>query len=115
MKRMIAAGRFGRAFGHLEHRLSGGGRVLAAEGALLDIVEELGSGNPVGDDDASVDDLRAARRHERAEEHHLLGVLADVDEPAASGELRPEPADVDVARRVGRAMPRNAASRPPPS
>ena len=44
-------------------------------------------------------DLQPARR-ERAGEHHLAGVLADVDEPARARELAAEPADVDVALRV---------------
>ena len=38
---------------------------------------------------------------EGADEDHLLGVLADVDEAAGAGELRPELADVEIAVAVG--------------
>ena len=50
---------------------------------------------------SSVDDLGSARRQEGPQEDQLLGVLADVDEPARSGQFRAEPADVDVALGVG--------------
>src|SRR5262249_56308169 len=44
----------------------------------------------------AVADLRADRR-KGADEHHLLGILADVDEAAGPGEARTELADVQIA------------------
>src|ERR1700738_4631926 len=74
-------------FGDVDHRLSCGGRVLTAKGALLNAFEKLRRGNPVvADGDSPVDDLRSARREEGAQKGYLLCVLADVDEPTRSGE-----------------------------
>src|SRR6185369_8634741 len=85
------------ALGDVEHRFSVRGGVLAGEGALLDCVEELGGGRPVGDDEPPVAYLGATGYEEGAQEHHLLGVLADIDESTGAGQRRAEPADVDVA------------------
>jgi hypothetical protein len=46
-------------------------------------------------------ELRVAARREGAEEDHLLGVLADVDEAARARQPGPELADVDVPLAVG--------------
>ena len=42
----------------------------------------------------------AARHDEGPGEHQPLGVLADVDEPPRARQLRPEPADIDIAQAV---------------
>ena len=74
--------------GHLQRRFASGGRVLAAEGPLLDISEKLGHHNTVGDDRAILHPA-AARHDEGPGEHQPLGVLADVDEPPPSPPASP--------------------------
>src|SRR5205814_4031918 len=66
-------------------------RVVAAERALLDLVDELRHPELAAEEGAHEDDL--------------LRVLADVDEPAGAGEGRPELADVDVALSIGLCQP----------
>ena len=90
------------ALGDVEHRLLARGSIFAAEGAMLDFVDEFRRGaffqNP---------ELAVLDRHvevtgvERADEHRLLRVLADVDEAAGAGQLGPELADVQIAFAVG--------------
>src|SRR5947208_11656543 len=83
------------AVGDVEDRLAYLGGAGAAEGALFDLIDELRHRWQVVDHDPPVLDDGSARGQEGAEEEQLLGVLADVDESAAAGELRPESADVD--------------------
>ena len=74
--------------GDVEHRLAGLGGVGAAEGDLLDRFDELARPPLPHDAEPTVldSDLQAAGR-ERAGEHQLARVLADVDEAARAGEL----------------------------
>ena len=104
------------ALGHVEHVLSAPAGVSAAEGDMLDVRHELAVFGLLVDDEPALAraDLLAPRA-ERADEDHLLGVLADVDEAAGAGELGAELADVEVAMRSTWARPRKAASSPPPS
>ena len=84
--------------GHVEHGLAGLGGVGAAEGDLLDRLDELVRRAFAHDAKRAVldRDLQAAGG-ERAGEDQLLRVLGDVDEAAGAGELAAEPADIDVA------------------
>ena len=102
-------------FGHIQHRLTGAGGVFAAEGALLDIAEELGRGGPVGEDQPAVLDPAAAGYHEGPHEDELLGVLADVDEAARAGQSGTESADVDIALPVRLGHPQDRGVQPSPS
>ena len=54
----------------------------------------------------------AARRQEGAEEHQLFRVLADVDEPAGSGEFRPELADIEIAGAIDLRKPEEGRIQP---
>ena len=69
---------------------------------MLDLVDELARLAFADDAQLAVRDghFQAARR-ERADEHHRLGVLADVDEAAGAGQARAELRDVEVAVAVG--------------
>ena len=91
------------ALGDVEHRLSRPRpRMRAVERDLLDRLDELRV-LPLGDDPelAVLDPHLEPAGGERAGEHELARVLADVDEAAGAGELRPEPAHVHVAGAVG--------------
>ena len=46
-----------------------------------------------------------ATRREGTDEHHLLGILTDIDEAAGAGEARTEFADVQIAFAVGLGEP----------
>src|SRR6185436_20290156 len=74
------------------------GRIAAGEGAVLDFAHELPGFAVLHDAQATVldRDLLPPGR-EGADENHLLGALADVDEPAGAGEARAELADVEIA------------------
>ena len=90
------------ALGHIEDSLSDFGRVGAAEGDLLDLVDEFrGLAFP---DDAQLAvryrDIEASGR-EGAGKDKSLGALRDIDEAAGAGDAAAEAADVDVAFAVG--------------
>src|SRR6266404_7667141 len=78
------------------------GGVLAREGAVLDLVDELLVLAVALDQQLAVEDrdLEVAGR-ERAYEDDLLRVLADVDEAAGASKPRAEPRHVEVALLVG--------------
>ena len=85
-------------FGHVEHGLAAAHRDLAAEGLVLDLVHELARLAFGSNAQLPVRDLHfQPAGREGAGVHDLLGVLADVDEAARTGELRPELAHVEVA------------------
>ena len=90
------------ALGDVQDGLAGldGGR--AAERDVVDLFDELGRPGIPFDHQLAIrnPDLRVAG-HERPHEHHLFGVLADVDEAARTGQPRPELAHVQVAVPVG--------------
>src|SRR5699024_5210473 len=88
--------------GDEDDRLVGFERVVAAEGDLLDALDELRRSALALDGEPSVaDGHRGVAGRERATEDHLRGVLGDVDEPTTARQPRAEPADVDVAVAVG--------------
>ena len=68
---------------------------------MLDLMHELLQVAILDDPQTSILDrhLQAAG-HESADEHHLLGILADVDEAAGAGETWAEFADVQIALLV---------------
>ena len=69
---------------------------------MLDLGDELAAAAFVQDHQAAVrDDYAQAGSVEGAGEHHPLGGLADVDEPASPGKLGAKLGDIDVALRVG--------------
>ena len=89
------------AFGHVEHRLPAFHRVAAGKRPVLDLTDELLHVAIVDDAQTAVldRDLEAAGR-EGADEYHLLGILADVDEAAGARQTRAELADVQIALLV---------------
>src|SRR2546430_15510441 len=89
------------ALGHIKYRLPGLGRVGAAEGDLLDPVDELRRSAFAPDTEVAIHDLdlEAACR-ERTCEKQFLGVLRDIDESPGACEPAPEAADIDVSVRV---------------
>src|SRR5215207_4283671 len=89
------------AFGHVEHALPALLRVAAAEGDLLDRLDEL---RP----------LAVAVGREGAAEHHGLGVLADVDEAARADDAAARLTLTLPSRSIS-AKDRKARSSPPPS
>ena len=88
-------------FRDIENRLAALHGVVAGEGPMLDLADELRLVAVFDDTQATVLDrqLKPACR-ERADEHHFLGVLADVDKAAGAGEPRTEFADVQIALLV---------------
>ena len=90
-----------RALGHVKDRLAREGCLLAGEGDLLDVADELAH-FPFGRDPAAAvrePDVEASRR-EGAREHHVLGGGCDVDEAAAARHAAVELRDVDVPAGV---------------
>ena len=86
--------------GDVAHGLPAGRRARAAEGHVLHLLPELHH-PPVADDvEAPVLHARVPRLPEQAAEDDPLGVLGDVDEPAAPREAGAELADVDVPGKV---------------
>ena len=82
----------------VQHALATPQGVVAGESAMLDLAYELANVALAGDDEAPVRYLHGERpRRECAYEHHCLGALADVDEPARSSEARPEARHVEIA------------------
>src|SRR5262249_46918947 len=86
------------AFRDVEDGLAAFCRILTGNRPVLDVEDELLQLAVLDDAQAAVldPDLEAAGR-KGADEHHLLGVLADVDEAAGAGKARAELADVEIA------------------
>jgi hypothetical protein len=83
------------ALGDVQHLLRARGGVGAAEGHVLDLPDEFSRRALVEDNELVVFDRHAQPAGvEGADEYHLLGVLADVDEAAGASELGSELADV---------------------
>src|SRR5208282_6209460 len=77
------------------------GGVRAAEGHVLDLLDEFSRRALVEDDELLVFNRHAQPAGvESADEYDLLRVLADVDETARAGELGPELADVEITARI---------------
>ena len=89
------------ALRHVEHRLVALYCVVAGKRPVLNVTNELVHVAIIDDAQTAVLDrnLQAARR-KSADEHHLLGILADVDEAAGARKTRPEFADIQIALLV---------------
>ena len=85
------------ALGDVQHRLALGDRVRAAEGAVFDFLEELAAGTGRNDVQLALFDAHRATGEKGADEHHPLGILADVDEATGAGQAVAKLADIDVA------------------
>src|SRR5262249_58928264 len=83
------------ALGHIEDGLSAFHGIAAGKRPMLDLADEFLHDAVVDDIQSAVFDgeLQSAGR-EGADEHHLLGILADVDEAAGPRQTWPEFADV---------------------
>jgi hypothetical protein len=89
------------AFGDVVDRLATIVGVLAIEGDLFDLLEELSLLTLLNDAQFAVLDLDfETLAGEGADEDHQAGVLADVDEAAGAGQAAAKAADVDVASGV---------------
>ena len=101
------------ALRHIEHGLVALYCVVAGKGPVFNVTNELVHVSISDDAQTAVFDrnLQSARR-KSADEHHLLGILADVDETAGARKTRPEFADIQIALlvrlRETREMPRRA-------
>ena len=89
------------ALGDIENVLAVLSGIRAGKGAVLDLADELLVLAIALDQQLALDhrNLEVARC-QRAAEHHLLRVLADVDEAAGAGQPRAELADVEVALSI---------------
>src|SRR5262249_36569497 len=68
---------------------------------LLDAADELPVTSLLGNGERAIAGLQfETARGEGSAEHHVLGVLADVDETAHADDLGAEAADVDTASRI---------------
>src|SRR6185295_16010617 len=86
----------------VEHGLLPLSRVGSTEGPVFHLGHEL-TRRPILDDPQLLilDCDPELTRIECADEHKLLGILADVDEPSSSRQSAAEPADVQVALTIG--------------
>src|SRR6266404_8553724 len=86
------------ALGDIENVLAVLSGIRAGKGAVLDLVDELLVLAVALDQQLALDhrNLEVARR-ERAAQHHLLRVLADIDEAAGAGQPRAELRHVEIA------------------
>ena len=80
---------------------------------MLDLADKFREVALLDDAQASALDRHAqATRGEGADEHQLLGVLADIDEAAGARQARPEFADVQIAFAVGLCEPEKGGVEP---
>src|SRR5690554_424077 len=89
------------ALGDEEHRLAGLLGVAATEGDLIDSLHELAAMPLLLDPDPILLDDHLSAIGKGAAEHHLAGILADIDESARPDNLVAELADVEVALVIG--------------
>src|SRR6185369_1298628 len=96
------------AFGDIQDALAAAAGFPATEGAVLDLTDELAHRAFAGDANLAAFELhRQVASREGADEHHGLGVLADVDEAAGAGQARTELADVEVALGIRLSEPQH--------
>ena len=95
------------ALRHIKHRLPAMHRVGAGERAMLNFSDKFRHVAVLDHVQAPVLDRDAeAPRRKGANEHHLLGVLTDVDKAAGAREARAEFAHVQIAFAVGLREPK---------
>ncbi len=89
------------ALGDIEHRLAQFGGIGPVEGNLPHLVDEFARAPFLQNPQAPVLDRHVEPAGgEGADEHQAPGVLADIDEAAAAGQLLGEAADIDIALGV---------------
>ncbi len=99
--------------GNVEDRFEGRSRVRAGKRAMLHFLDELPCDAIAVELELAVDDRDlAAARHECADEHDLLRILADVDKATGAGQPRPEPGYVQVAHAIGLRQPEEGEIEP---
>lgn len=90
--------------------------IVSAEGNLLYMIHKLAALSFLKNTKFSVfnSDFQTAGRECSAEDNPLC-ILSNIDKTAASRNLRPKFADIDIAGFIALGRPRNAISKPPPS